>query len=78
MSDYIKQLEEQNEQLQKKLAETEKLLADANAELEKRKNPWSQALNELVSVQPMSKPIGKVFSMKYKVSKKPKEKKVTK
>ena len=80
MSDYTKQLEEQNEQLQKKLADTEKQLADANAELHKLKNPWATVLNELVSVQPMTAPVGNVYAMRYKVktNKHSKNKKVSK
>jgi hypothetical protein len=65
MSNYEKQLEDQNEELRQKLAASEKLLADFE-EKYRKENSWrNTVLNDIVSVQPMSAPTGKSYFLKY-------------
>ena len=61
MSDYEKQLEQQNDELRQKLAATQKELEETKAKLAKWTAGYNQSINDLVSVQPMTAPIGKSF-----------------
>ena len=66
MSDYTKQLEQQNEELREKLAATQKELEETKAKLNKWNSGYNTALNELVSVQPMTAPVGQVHWIGYR------------